>query len=139
MSLHKRPDPPHVGIIRRTVKKHHRGPEDERAEHLPWSHHPSHVGYPAQNIGLLDIHAMRYVLRALYGKAAVRMDRCLGPSRGAARVEEHKNVFRICLFRFGDMRLSLHDLVPEHVSFSKGDLLPDVAMNDRLSDGGDIL
>src|SRR5512146_1187941 len=103
MSLHKRPDPPHVWIIRRTVKKHHRGPEDERAEHLPRTHHPSHVGYPTQDIGLPNIHTVRYVLCALYGKAAVRMDRCLGPSRGAARVEEHKNIFRIRLLRFGDM------------------------------------
>ena len=71
MMLHQRPKTIRTGIIQRAVVKHHCCAMQGCAEDFPWPHHPTHVGDPIESVGVLQVEAVRDILRGFDRKTAM--------------------------------------------------------------------
>ena len=121
-------------MVRRAVVQ-----DDGRAEHQsagdePGTHHPADVRRPEDHVPLLQVEAVREVLRGLERKPAVDMDCAFRRARRPRRVDHHERIFG---GRVGEVRLGrMLELGPEHVAPTPWVVAPDAPHDDDRVDAG---
>ena len=92
VALDKIPDAIGIGEIRRAFKEHNRRAKHQSAADRPRSHHPAKIGIPKERVIVMQIEAVRQIVRRLDRKSGMDMQRALGFSGGAGGVNDHIRV-----------------------------------------------
>ena len=102
--LDRRPHAVRLRPVRRAFVHHHRGPDAPRADHLPGTHDPPHVGDPVEGLVRVQVGLVEGLGGHLHEEAAVHVHRSLGPARGAGRVGDHQHVLGLRVLAFDAAR-----------------------------------
>ena len=131
VALDELPHPRGRRIVGRPVVEDDRRAEHEPAGDEPGAHHPADVGRPEDRVAVLEIEAVREILRRLHGKAAVHVERALRLPGRARGVDDH---VRILGARIGELErrpLAVpQDLVPRRVPRLRRKLAADAPHDD---------
>ena len=99
MTRSKLPQARGIWKIRRTVVQAASGAKQQRTKHQPRSHHPTHVGEPADAVARMHIRAERHVLCNLYRETTMRVHGTLWTAGGAAGIDDQQRIFRSSGFK----------------------------------------